>query len=535
MASRKTGLILGVALAGVAAAAMAGSGARWAPQNASAASHPLQLTHVSTAGMFAPPPDAPLSFADIFQKVSPAVVSINVTERVAVSRGIHVPGLPFNVVPGNPPGGGDDGDDDSDGADSGSGAGAGGAAQGGGVDHSGTTKAEASGSGFFISPDGYIVTNNHVVEHAEDIKVVLTDKRELPAKVIGRDEATDLAVIKVQGAGFPYVDFENSAKPRVGDWVIAIGNPFGLGGTATAGIVSAYGRDIGDSFVDFIQIDAPINRGNSGGPTFDVYGRVIGVNSAIFSPSGGSVGIGFAIPSTVADQITKQLISGGKITRGYLGATIQNVTPDLAESMGLGKEAKGALVADLVPGGPAQKAGLLPGDVVLDLNGHSVGSSTELTRLVAQSQDGQIMHLSVLRDGKTHVFDVKSGTRPSEAQLAQQQNGSDDQSGPTDGPQGKHSSTLGMMLGALDNDTRGRLGVPETVHGAVVLGVKGSSDAGEKGLKAGDIIVMAGDKNIGGPADVSEAVTAAKKDGRSSIRLGVRRDGHTLFLPIKLG
>ena len=523
-------MILGVALAGVAAAAMAGSGARWSPQNASAASHPLQLTHVSTAGMFAPPPDAPLSFADIFQKVSPAVVSINVTERVNVSRGIHVPGLPFNVVPNTPPGG-DDGDDDSDGDSSG-----GSADKGGGADHPGTTKAEASGSGFFISPDGYIVTNNHVVEHAEDIKVVLTDKRELPAKVIGRDEATDLAVIKVEGSGFPFVDFENSAKPRVGDWVIAIGNPFGLGGTATAGIVSAYGRDIGDSFVDFIQIDAPINRGNSGGPTFDVYGRVIGVNSAIFSPSGGSVGIGFAIPSTVADQITKQLISGGKITRGYLGATIQNVTPDLAESMGLGKEAKGALVADLVPGGPAQKAGLLPGDVVLDLNGHSVGSSTELTRLVAQTANGQVMHVTVLRDGKNRVFDVRSGTRPTEAQLALQQNGGDDQSGPDAGTgPGKHSSTLGMMLGALDNDTRGKLGVPETVHGAVILGVKGSSDAGEKGLKAGEIIVMAGDRNIGGPADVSEAVTTAKKEGRASIRLGVRRDGHTLFLPIKLG
>jgi serine protease Do len=522
MASRKTGLILGVALAGVAAAAMAGSGARWAPQDASAAAHPLQLTHVSTAGMFAPPPDAPLSFADIFQKVSPAVVSINVTERVSVSRGIHVPGLPFNVVP-NPPQGGDDGDD-SDG-DSGAGA-----------DHSGTTKAEASGSGFFISSDGYIVTNNHVVEHAEDIKVVLTDKRELPAKVIGRDEATDLAVIKVQGAGFPYVDFENSARPRVGDWVIAIGNPFGLGGTATAGIVSAYGRDIGDNFVDFIQIDAPINRGNSGGPTFDVYGRVIGVNSEIFSPSGGSVGIGFAIPSTVADQITKQLISGGKITRGYLGATIQNITPDLAESMGLGKDAKGALVADLVPGGPAQKAGLLPGDVVLDLNGHSVGSSTELTRLVAQSQNGQIMHVTAMRDGKTRVFDVRSGVRPTEAQLARQENGQDDQTGPdTAGPEGKHSSTLGMMLGALDSDTRGKLGVPETVKGAVILGVKGSSDAGEKGLKAGDIIVMAGETQVSGPADVTLAAAAAKKEGRTAIRLGVRRDGHTLFLPIKLG
>ncbi len=528
MASKKTGLILGVALAGVAAAAMAGGGLRLPQQSASAASNPLQLTHVSTAGMFAPPPDAPLSFADIFQKVSPAVVSINVTERVNVSRGIHVPGLPFNVVPNNPPGG-DDGDDSDGDGSSGDGA------SSGGNDHPGTTKAEASGSGFFISPDGYIVTNNHVVEHAEDIKVVLTDKRELPAKVIGRDEATDLAVIKVQGAGFPFVDFENSAKPRVGDWVIAIGNPFGLGGTATAGIVSAYGRDIGDSFVDFIQIDAPINRGNSGGPTFDVYGRVIGVNSAIFSPSGGSVGIGFAIPSTVADQITKQLISGGKITRGYLGATIQNVTPELAESMGLGKEAKGALVADLVPSGPAAKAGLLPGDVVLAVNGHPVGSSTELTRQVAQSQNGQIMHVTVMRDGKTHVFDVKSGTRPTEAQLAKQQNGEDDQSGPDSTPSGKHSSTLGMLLGALDDDTRGKLGVPETLKGAVILGVKGSSDAGEKGLKAGDIIVMAGETQVSGPADVATAAAAAKKEGRTAIRLGVRRDGHTLFLPIKLG
>jgi serine protease Do len=366
--------------------------------------------------------------------------------------------------------------------------------------------------------------------------VVLTDKTELPAKVVGRDEATDLAVIKVQGSNFPFVDFENSAKPRVGDWVIAIGNPFGLGGTATAGIVSAYGRDIGDSFVDFIQIDAPINRGNSGGPTFDVYGRVIGVNSAIFSPSGGSVGIGFAIPSDVVDQITKQLIAGGKITRGYLGATIQNVTPELADSMGISGR-KGALVADLVPGGPAQKAGVLPGDVILALNGHDVGSSTELTRLVAQSHSGDALHLSILRDGKNRYVEVRSGIRPSESQLARNEGQGDDQSGPdADGaPAAKTPRTLGMLLGSLDDDTRSHLGVPDTVHGAVVLGVKGSSDAGEKGLKAGDIIVMAGDRNVTAPADVAEAVDAAKHDGRTSIRLGVRRDGHTTFLPIKLG
>ena len=511
MAAKKTGLIIGVALAGIAVAAMAGSGTRFPAQIASASSHPLQLTRVSTGTIFSPPPGRALSFADIFQRVSPAVVSINVTTHVPVTaqHGIHVPGLPFNLVPENPPGGGDGDGDDGD--DSGSGG-----------DEGASTKAEASGSGFFISPDGYIVTNNHVVEHADDIKVVLTDKRELPAKVVGRDEATDLAVIKVEGSNFPFVDFENSAKPRVGDWVIAIGNPFGLGGTATAGIVSAYGRDIGDSFVDFIQIDAPINRGNSGGPTFDVYGRVIGVNSAIFSPSGGSVGIGFAIPSDVVDQITKQLISGGKITRGYLGATIQNVTPELADSMGI-SGSKGALVADLVPGGPAQKAGVLPGDVVENLNGHDVGSSTELTRLVAQSHSGDDLHLSVLRGGKMRTIDVKSGVRPSEAQLAQNAAGGSDQNAPdATAPASKAPRTLGMMLGALDGDTRAHLGLPDTVHGAVVLGVKRSSVAGEKGLKAGDIIVMAGDRNVTTPADVADAVTSAIHDGRSSIRLGVR-------------
>jgi serine protease Do len=522
MAAKKTGLIIGVALAGIAAAALAGSGARFGGPVAGVGSHPLQLTRVSTGTIFAPPPGAPLSFADIFQQVSPAVVSINVVTHVAAptAHGIHVPGLPFDLVPENPQGGGGGEDGEEGGGDSGG----------------GSTKAEASGSGFFISPDGYIVTNNHVVEHADDIKVVLTDKRELPAKVIGHDEATDLAVIKVDGANFPFVNFENSAKPRVGDWVIAIGNPFGLGGTATAGIVSAYGRDIGDSFVDFIQIDAPINRGNSGGPTFDVYGRVIGVNSAIFSPSGGSVGIGFAIPSDVVDQITKQLIAGGKITRGYLGATIQNVTPELAESMGIGGR-KGALVADLVPGGPAQKAGVLPGDVIESLNGHDVGSSTELTRLVAQSHSGDVLHLSILRDGKIREINVSSGVRPSEAQLAKAQIGGDDSGGPdgSNAPAAKTPRTLGMMLGALDGDVRAHLGVPETVHGAVVLGVKSSSDAGEKGLKAGDIIVMAGDRNVTSPSDVTAAVEAAKKDGRTSIRLGVRRDGHTSFLPIKLG
>ncbi|MDR3513225.1 MAG: Do family serine endopeptidase [Caulobacteraceae bacterium] len=527
MASMKSGILIGVAAAGIAAAALAGGGVRWSP--ALAAGAHLPLTRVSNSTIFSPPPGAPLSFADIFERVSPAVVSIDVTSHIDPRTLRQIPGFenfPFNAQPNGKGGDDDNGGDDGDGG-SGSGGGASGGAKG--------PKAQSSGSGFFISPDGYIVTNNHVVENAEDIKVTLTDGRELPAKIIGRDEDTDLAVIKVQGTGFPFVDFENSAKPRVGDWVLAVGNPYGLNGTATAGIVSAYGRNIGDNFVDFIQIDAPINRGNSGGPTFDIYGRVIGVNSAIFSPSGGSVGIGFAIPADVADNITKQLIGGGKITRGYLGATIQDVTPEIADSMGMSGK-KGALVADLVPGGPAQKAGVMPGDVVVELNGHSVGSATELTRLVASQHPGDTLRLSLLRDGKPKSIEVTSGVRPPPSQLAANDN-SDSGGGPASpqGGQAEHPSALGLSLGPLDDATRSHLGLQPDVRGAVVLSVKGSSDASDKGLKAGDIIVRAGDSNVASPADVVAAVAAAKRAGRTSILLGIHRDGVTRFAPIKIG
>jgi serine protease Do len=525
MASMKSGFVLGVAAAGLAAAALAGGGVRWSPAGDPA--HHLPLTRISSASIFAPPPGAPLSFADIFERVSPAVVSIDVTSHLDARSLRQIPGLegmPFGL----PPGGGDDQDDgdDNGGGDNSAAPPGKGAPKG--------PKAQSSGSGFFISADGYIVTNNHVVENAEDIKVTLTDGRELPAKVIGRDEDTDLAVLKVQGAGFPYVDFENSAKPRVGDWVLAVGNPYGLNGTATAGIVSAYGRNIGDNFVDFIQIDAPINRGNSGGPTFDIYGRVIGVNSAIFSPSGGSVGIGFAIPADVCDTITKQLINGGKITRGYLGATIQDVTPEIADSMGMtGK--KGALVADLVAGGPAQKAGVMPGDVVIALNGDAVGSATELTRLVARQHPGQVLHLSVLRNGKPKTVDVMSGTRPPPSELAASRGGGDS-GGPAapEGAHAEHPTTLGLTLGAVDAATRGHLGLPSELHGAVVLAVKGSSDAADKGLKAGDIIIRAGDADVASPADVVAAVARAKAAKRASILLGIHRDGVNRFAPIKL-
>jgi serine protease Do len=510
MAVSKSQVLIGaVAGAGVAVAAMAGVGMRPAFDSAHA-----DATRVSTAPVFSPAPGGPQSFADIFERVSPAVVSINVTSKVDISAFRKIPGfenLPFEIVP---KGQGQDGDSDSAPA----------------------PKQQSSGSGFFISPDGYVVTNNHVVDNAEEIKVVLKDGKELKATVVGRDEGTDLAVLKVEGHDYAYVDFENSARPRVGDWVLAVGNPFSLGNTATAGIVSAYNRNIGETFVDYIQIDAPINRGNSGGPTFDVYGRVIGVNTAIFSPSGGSVGIGFDIPADIAESITKQLIARGKITRGYLGATIQNLSDEMADSWGLSGR-KGAVVADIVPGGPAEHAGVQPGDVVVAVDGHSVASSAEMTREVAKAQAGDTLHLDVYRNGKERTIDVRSGTRPSEEQLAQNGRASGDEGG-SPGVGGAatapQSQILGMSLTPIDPASRRQFSIADAVRGVLVDGVKGSSDAGEKGLRRGDVIVRAGDRQVASASDVSAAVGEWRKAGRASIPLEISRGGTALFVPIKI-
>lgn len=534
MTSKKTGYLLGaVAGAGVMAAAVAGAGIRL-PQAHADQAHVIKA---STAPIFAPPPGAPMSFADIFDRVSPAVVSINVTSRVDASALRRIPGFenfPFDGAPRGGQGGQGGGDDDEgSGADRGPST----PPQGGRTDR-GQPKLptqQSAGSGFFISPDGYIVTNNHVVENAETIKVVLKDETELEATVVGRDEGTDLAVIKVKGArtNFPFVNFENAGKPRVGDWVIAVGNPFGLGGTATAGIISAYGRDIGETFVDYIQIDAPINRGNSGGPTFDIYGRVIGVNTAIFSPSGGSVGIGFAIPAEVADNVTKQLISGGKVQRGYIGATIQNFTTDMAEAQGLGSQ-KGAIVSDLVPGGPSARGGLMSGDIVIAINGVSVKTSSELTREVAKAKAGDTLRLDVIRDGKHRNIEIRSGIRPSEKDLATNDNTPGGDRAAPAVPGTPHPSVLGMALAPLDEATRRRINAPTDMKGVLVEKVEQASDAGQKGLRPGDVIVQAGGHPVTSAADVAAAVDAAKKAGRTGVLVGIFRQGRTTFLPLKL-
>jgi serine protease Do len=462
-----------------------------------------------------------MSFADIIQKVSPAVVSIDVSGRadpseVAMQGGAGIPFQGFGddqdgpgqffrqLVPNLPQ-----------------------------MQARPTPRMQATGSGFFISSDGYVVTNNHVIKGADTITVRTADRRILKGRVIGHDAATDIAVVKVSGEGFPFVNFENAAKPRVGDWVVAVGNPFGLGGTATAGIVSALGRQnvTESSLVDYMQIDAPINRGNSGGPTFDVYGRVVGVNTAIFSPSGGSVGIGFDVPADVAEGVAKQLIAHGHIEHGYLGATIQEVTPEVADSLGL-KTAAGALVAGLAPGGPAVKSGLQTGDVVLKVNDRQVLSATDLTRQVAFSSPGETLRLLVLRGGREETVSVRSGIRPAEINLARAEKAGSDDEG--DAAPTAASAVLGMRLAALTPSVRARLGLDDETRGVVVANVAPDTDAAEKGLQPGDLIVRAGNRSAKTPADVSAAVDDARQGRRKSVLLMVSRNGQNAFVPLSL-
>jgi len=464
----------------------------------------LIRTQNVTPALAAPPAGAPLSFADIVQRVSPAVVSLEVRGR-ATSRNIRIPGFenfPFDLVPRNPDG--QPGDDDAD----------------------NLPETQASGSGFFISPDGYIVTNNHVVENATEINVILSDERELPARIVGRDEATDLAVLKVEGRNFPYVSFAADAQPRVGDWVIAVGNPFQLGNTATAGIVSARGRDIGEQFVDYLQIDAPINRGNSGGPTFDIQGRVIGVNTAIFSTTGGSVGIGFAIPSNIADQVTRQLISNGRVTRGYLGVSLQpEFSNDAAASLGLSSN-DGALVADVTPGGPAARGGVQRGDVILRVNGQTVESSNDLTRRVANARAGETIRLDLWREGRVRTLTVTSGTRPPEQELNALNNR---QPGERDAPEAPAQVNgpvvLGLTLSNLDASVRRRYSLAESVRGAVIERVESGSNAAGVGIRRGDVITRVNDRDVSNAAEVQAAVEAARRAGRPAVLLWISRGG----------
>ncbi|TGD96059.1 Do family serine endopeptidase [Methylobacterium nonmethylotrophicum] len=377
----------------------------------------------------------------------------------------------------------------------------------------------AQGSGFFITGDGYVVTNNHVVSNAKSVEVTLDDGRTLDAKIIGTDPKTDLALLKVTDGGpFPYVKLSHGA-PQVGDWVVAIGNPFGLGGTVTAGIVSARGRDIGAGpYDDFLQIDAPINKGNSGGPTFNVNGEVVGVNTAIASPSGGNVGLAFAIPSETVQAVVDQLRADGKVARGYLGLQIQPVTKDIADGLGLDK-ARGALVTSAQDGTPAAKAGLKSGDVVQAVNGDPVSDARELSRRIAAMKPGTRVDLAYLRGGKSETAQVTLGSLPNDTKLASlEDRGS---------RRGDSQPRLGLGLAPADAVGAGREGV-------AVVSVDPDGPAAAKGIQEGDVILDVGGQPVSSLSDVAARIRAAESDGRKAVLMRVRNDKGTRFVAIGL-
>ena len=380
----------------------------------------------------------------------------------------------------------------------------------------------ALGSGFIIDAAGYIVTNNHVIANAEKVTVIFQDNSRHTAKVIGRDEKTDIALLKVDtGRELPYVTWGNSDNAKVGDWVVAVGNPFGLGGTVTAGIVSALGRNINEGpYDDFLQIDAPINRGNSGGPTFDLHGRVIGINTAIYSPSGGSVGIGFALPSNTAKFVVAELKQHGHVTWGWLGVAIQSVTPSIAKSLGLDPErTSGALVASVSPDSPAAKAGLKSGDVITAAGGHKIQTVHDLPRLVAASPVGSKLGLTILRNGNEQTLDATIGEMPKKLASAE--------------PGGEQpASALGMQFVPLTPQLRSQLRVPKEVNGVVVGQIASDSPANALGMQPGDVIEPIDQKPVTRPAEAARELKEAAAHG--DVLLLLNRHGVNEFVGLSI-
>lgn len=466
--------------------------------------------------------DAPqmTGFASVVKAVSPAVVSVRVESHVQPvsdeGNGFSFDfGPGFDQLPDNSPlkrffkqFGGPDGQNQH------------GDKKQQGQNGKGPLRPVAQGSGFFISEDGYIVTNNHVVSDGSAFVAVMNDGTELPAKLIGTDPRTDLAVLKVDGGNrkFTYVKWADDGKVNVGDWVVAVGNPFGLGGTVTAGIVSAMGRDINSGpYDDFIQIDAAVNRGNSGGPTFNLNGEVVGINTAIFSPSGGNVGIAFDIPATTAQSVVAELIKSGKVDRGWLGVQIQPVTKDIAESLGL-SDAQGALVVQPQDNSPGMKAGIQKGDVVTAVNGEPVKDARDLAKKIGAIRPGTKTEISIWRDGKAKTLELTVGTLPPEQKMASadegNQNDNGDQSQTT-------LDSLGITVGPAENG-----------KGVSVLSVDPNSAAAEAGIKQGDKIAAVNNKDVSSAGDISSQLKAAKKEGRSKALFQVETDNGSRFVAL---
>jgi len=380
----------------------------------------------------------------------------------------------------------------------------------------------AVGSGFIVSADGFVVTNNHVIERAEEIEIVMQDGERYPATVAGRDPKTDLALLKVV-ADFelPFVQLGDSDAARVGDWVLAVGNPFGLGGSVTAGIISARGRDIqAGPFDDFLQVDAPINRGNSGGPLFDSTGRVIGINTAIYSPSGGSVGIGFAIPAAMAEDVIEQLKTAGTVQRGWLGVQFQPVNAAIAAGLGL-DEPVGVLVADVVEDSPAADAGLRVGDVILSVDGSILEDQKDLPRIIAGTSAGTELDMRILRAGKERGISVEIGRSETESVAAA--------GDPAAAPEG-----LGMRLSRLDEAARQQLGLSADHQGVLVTAVARDTPAARAGIRRGQLIRMVGQQPVESPDDVVEAISQASQSGLASVLLLIEQRGARQFVAVDL-
>ena len=393
-------------------------------------------------------------------------------------------------------------------------------------------KMQSLGSGFIIDSAGIVVTNNHVIDGADEITVTLQDGTSLKAKLVGRDERTDLAVLEVtpeKNKPLTAVSFGDSDASRVGEWVLAIGNPFGLGGTVTAGIVSARGRDINQGPYDnFIQTDAAINRGNSGGPLFNMDGEVIGINTAIYSPSGGSIGIGFSIPSNLAKTVVAQLRQFGHAKRGWLGVKIQQVTPDIAESLGL-KDPGGALVAGVEANGPAEKAKIKNGDIILKFNGQDVKEMKNLPRVVAETAINKQVPVTVWRDGKEVALDVTVGELPEEQQTASADK-------PAEAPaKTLELTSLGLTLSAITPESRDKFQIAQDQKGVLIADVGQGTPAADRGLKAGDVIVEVQQEEVATPAEVQERVEKVKKSGKTSVLMLVQSGDGLRWVPLSVG
>lgn len=492
---------------GVAAALLIGGSAFSVATNSVGA----QVAQNAPAAM--PPQGAPMSFADLAARLQPAVVNISTKQRVPVRSQQNDPLAEFLRRFGQP---GQEG-------------------PGGGSDGPSTRTTGSLGSGFFISADGYVVTNNHLIQGAggtgtvDSVTVILSDRRELPARIIGRDQASDLALLKVEGNNFPFVNWGDSARARVGDWVLAIGNPYGLGGTVTSGIISALHRGITGlgAYDRYIQTDASINMGNSGGPMFDLNGNVIGINSALISPTGASVGIGLAIPAELARPVIESLRRGQRPQRGYLGIGLLPLDESSAAALGIAKD-RGELVRSVVPGQPAAKAGLQQGDVILSVAGRAVTPDETASYLISNVAPGTRVPIEIVRDGRRQTVNAVVAQRPTEEELAKISGGGTPDNSPFDPndqnqPAVPAGQALGLSLQPLTPEIARAVNVPAGTRGMVVTNVDPNSNAAEKGIRRGDVIVSVNRQPVTTQAQVAAAVDAARRANRTAVLLLVRR------------